>query len=404
MEMPPTLTWQNETELRENSVEIRNHIPGQTVNVWLTVNRACNLRCNWCYAKDTDFAQKDTMTLDMVDRLLGTIDGLTVGRVVLIGGEPTIHPNFLEIVRRVKAKGHEVALVSNSIRFGNRDFLEAAIESGLDSILTSLKGGSADSYGKNAGAAGAYKKVMRAIANIDSSGIAHEVSIAPGEATFEEFAELLQSVTESGTRRLHVDTERPVLLNSGMIAESSPDCAEIEQFVVSAYPLLRDSGLHFTVKVTIPFCNFDEDFIEKLMADGHLSSGCHIYSGKGLIFDSHGKILACNHLCDNPLGEVGVDFSDAKGYSAFRQRDDVVSFYKDMNQYPDKHCVSCKHWVKCGAGCKIRWLAAGASQLIGHYRKAGKQSEGINSNRRNSGGSEGRHQTTVGPGVVPAER
>lgn len=339
------------------------------VSVWFTINRACNLRCNWCYAKDTDFAQKDTMTMDTVDRLLASIDGITVRRIILIGGEPTIHPNFLEIVRRVKARGHKVALVTNGIRFSNAEFLKATIDAGLDSILTSLKGGSSEAYGRNTGASRAFEKVVSAIANIEASGLSHEVSIAPGEATFDDFEGLLATVQRGGAKRLHIDTERPVILDSGMKAESSQDCAQIEQFLVRAYPLLRISGLDFTVKITIPFCNFDEAFIDALTANGHLSSGCHIYSGKGLIFDPHGKILACNHLCDNPLGEVGVDFSDAQGYAAYRQRSDIVSFYQHMNRYPDPHCSTCKHWTRCGAGCKIRWLASGATELIGHYRK-----------------------------------
>ena len=31
---------------------------------WITLNRACNLRCKWCYAQDTKFSLLDDMELE----------------------------------------------------------------------------------------------------------------------------------------------------------------------------------------------------------------------------------------------------------------------------------------------------------------------------------------------------
>ncbi len=29
-----------------------------TKNMWLTVNRSCNFRCPWCYAKSTEYKKR----------------------------------------------------------------------------------------------------------------------------------------------------------------------------------------------------------------------------------------------------------------------------------------------------------------------------------------------------------
>lgn len=37
---------------------------------WLNVNRACNMRCEWCYAKGTEYSAGDEMSLDLAIRLV----------------------------------------------------------------------------------------------------------------------------------------------------------------------------------------------------------------------------------------------------------------------------------------------------------------------------------------------
>ena len=37
---------------------------------WLNLNRACNLRCKWCYASGTGFSSKDDMSLKLAKELI----------------------------------------------------------------------------------------------------------------------------------------------------------------------------------------------------------------------------------------------------------------------------------------------------------------------------------------------
>lgn len=37
---------------------------------WLTVNRACNLRCKWCYAQETGLKKENDMPLKMAKDLV----------------------------------------------------------------------------------------------------------------------------------------------------------------------------------------------------------------------------------------------------------------------------------------------------------------------------------------------
>jgi sulfatase maturation enzyme AslB (radical SAM superfamily) len=46
------------------------------LTAWLTINRACNLRCGWCYAKGTAFSQHDTMSTKTAERSLDLLSDL----------------------------------------------------------------------------------------------------------------------------------------------------------------------------------------------------------------------------------------------------------------------------------------------------------------------------------------
>jgi len=121
-------------------------IPRMTA--WLTINRACNLRCNWCYAKMTKFRAEDSMDMSVVQKAIIFLKDLSLEAIILIGGEPTIHPNFLRIVDLVKQAGMKVYLVSNVVKFSDEKFLKDSLDAGIESITVSLKASNANDYKK----------------------------------------------------------------------------------------------------------------------------------------------------------------------------------------------------------------------------------------------------------------
>jgi pyruvate formate lyase activating enzyme len=74
----------------------------------------CNFRCHYCY--NPEFINnpdglpdiEDDVIFSYLDKKRKWIDG-----VVMLGGEPTIHPSFLDIVRRIKDMGLGVAVHTN---------------------------------------------------------------------------------------------------------------------------------------------------------------------------------------------------------------------------------------------------------------------------------------------------
>jgi len=112
--------------------------PGER-NVFLHLLTACNLSCRHCYINP---AQHGSATLDTATAIawlrLFVQDG-GGANLVLLGGEPTMHPELGAIVRAAKAMGYaSVTVDSNGFLF--HDFLDHTSPSELDALSFSLDG------------------------------------------------------------------------------------------------------------------------------------------------------------------------------------------------------------------------------------------------------------------------
>jgi hypothetical protein len=83
------------------------------VNILLTT--ACNLDCSYCFAEALrDAAHPREMGLDVLEAVLNRLDPRK-DTVRLLGGEPTLHTHYPEILRRLKAAGYRIVVFSNGL-------------------------------------------------------------------------------------------------------------------------------------------------------------------------------------------------------------------------------------------------------------------------------------------------
>jgi radical SAM protein with 4Fe4S-binding SPASM domain len=311
------------------------------------------------------------MDISTVQKIITLLSGLPVSNVILIGGEPTIHPNFLAIVAMIKASGFNPLLVTNGIRFKEEDFLDQALNSGLAGINTSFKAPNGIQYkrltGKNA-----FSDVMTAIGNIErkriKANISHRVSLTMCEYIFPIFDETISAIKDSGASILLLDTERPVIINGKISSPKRATPKEVADFLVEKYPIMEKCGMEFYIRLSLPFCLFPEWFIEELVKKNRIISGCQLMYGNGIIFDQRGRILPCNYFCDNPLGEIGSDIVNSQDYVEFREREDIATFYRKVTGCPHQKCVECDQWRFCGGGCRIYWFQRKYDELIGNFK------------------------------------
>ena len=340
------------------------NIPRMTA--WLTINRACNLRCSWCYAKMTGFSKMNSMSMPLVESSVRLLKDLSLESVILIGGEPTIHPKFLDIVRLVKLSGLKTYLVTNAIKLSNPKFLDAVLSAGISSITVSFKASNAHDYKKFTGK-DAFERTLKAIRNICETKVHHVVNITACEALIKNFDEMIEVIAESGAKSFSVDSGKPIILADKTYADGMGSPEQMAKFFMEIYPKLKKAGINFSVKIAVPFCLFPRTFIDSVIEDGNILTGCQMVSGRGIIIDPEGKLVPCNHLCHLSFGGLGKDFVTAEEYVRLRRKKEVVEFYKAASACPHENCVSCSYWEICGAGCKLYWLHYDKKDLIGNF-------------------------------------
>jgi MoaA/NifB/PqqE/SkfB family radical SAM enzyme len=122
---------------------------------WVRLSYDCNNHCTFCLDSN---AHDGTMRANL-DIKIQIIEGRKRGaeRLILSGGEPTMHPNFLDFVRLGRRAGYrKVQTVTNGRMFKYPAFLETAAKNGLDEITFSLHGHNAKLHDALVGTPGAF--------------------------------------------------------------------------------------------------------------------------------------------------------------------------------------------------------------------------------------------------------
>ncbi len=122
---------------------------------WVRLSYDCNNHCTFCL----DSNAHDGTMRNNLDIKVQIIEGRKKGmsRLILSGGEPTMHPNFLDFVKLGKRAGYpKVQTVTNGRMFKYPEFLDTAAKNGLDEITFSLHGHTAKLHDALVGTPGAF--------------------------------------------------------------------------------------------------------------------------------------------------------------------------------------------------------------------------------------------------------
>jgi pyruvate-formate lyase-activating enzyme len=143
---------------------------------WVRAVTACNSKCIFCLDSDTPrgvFLPEAEVKAEL-DR------GLSQGaeKVIISGGEASLHPRFVDFVRYAKERGYKrVQTVTNGFKFQDRAFYEACMDAGLGEITFSLHGHTAELHNRLTQTEDAFEALIkgmvravrdrRAIVNVD---------------------------------------------------------------------------------------------------------------------------------------------------------------------------------------------------------------------------------------------
>ena len=107
----------------------------------------CNFRCCFCPTGTKSMQRvRGFMSEEVVDALIENIKKYKIPAVRFIRwGEPTLHPNYIEIMRRIKEAGAIIHINTNGSLMKDKD-ISCLVDVGLDSIKFSFQGADEGTY------------------------------------------------------------------------------------------------------------------------------------------------------------------------------------------------------------------------------------------------------------------
>ena len=321
----------------------------------ITLNRACNLRCWFCYAKDTSFAADKDMSAETFNKIKGFIKSAEIKRVTLIGGEPTVFSKVLDFASELNEIVDKITFVTNGIAFNSKELCKKYIEKGIKFYSVSIKAPNAAEY-KDITGFDCFKKAIEGINNLIDSGARVSVSFVVTEHNVDSIKEMVTNVKEltkcknfffSFCRSFNVDgPSNKVFINSNNPVVT---VRKFEKIV----PWLKENVDRLVYAIGEPLCVFSDDFLQKYIND--FATPCYVHTGTILTFDTDGSLIPCNTIHQIKLGKIGEDFNTYQDFEEFKKTDKYVSIYKKLRGIPDLNCLSCKLFKHCQGRCVCNW-------------------------------------------------
>ena len=145
-------------------------LPDDTIcpRVPIHIGTICNCKCEFCYFKKN---LRIITPVEQVKDRITKVYNLGFREIDLTGGEPSVHPKFLEILKYGSDLGCYMSCLSNGQKFADIEFLKKAKNAGLKEILFSLHGSFTEQHDAIVGKSGTFTKILQAIQNAQQLGL-----------------------------------------------------------------------------------------------------------------------------------------------------------------------------------------------------------------------------------------
>lgn len=163
----------------------------------IELTNRCNLRCGHCF--EERHAGTGDLPLAILEKVL--LEGRSCGidEVSFTGGEPTIHHQFNEIIRRVCEAGYSFGFVTNGTNFPRVYLLLLKHSDRFKGVTFSLDGAREETHDRLRGK-GSYRRVMQATSTCAFKDIPFTLNMVLTAENRQEIGEMVWLAERLGSR------------------------------------------------------------------------------------------------------------------------------------------------------------------------------------------------------------
>ncbi len=235
---------------------------------WLRIANECNNRCMFCLDAES---RRKSPAFDSFDRIEAAICHARAqgyDRLILSGGEATIHPGFIDIVNRARQEGFErIQVITNGRMFSYPSFAARAVAAGLTEATFSIHGHTQDLHDRLTGVAGAFVQARQGIVNLLKLGrCVVNIDVVVNRLNYRHVGTILDHFSRLGV--LEYDLLRIVPFGAAFTHRDSLffTRAEAAPYLKQAFAFRRRPGFHIWTNRFPPHWLEDN---ESLIQDPH---------------------------------------------------------------------------------------------------------------------------------------
>ena len=230
--------------------------------MWL--GQTCNLRCYFCYFLDRiesrEHPEHQFMSLDKAKEICKTlVDVYGNNAIDIQGGEPTIWPQILDLVRYCHQIGLEPTLITNALVLENIEKCKAYKEAGIRDFLVSVHG-LGEVHDRVVQLPGAHVKQMKALRNMREVGIPFRFNCVLSKPVVTQLPQIAKLAVQTGALVVNFLAFNPFedqAADGKRSANNVPRYSELRDSLNQALDILDDAGVEANVRY-YPMCMVEE--------------------------------------------------------------------------------------------------------------------------------------------------
>lgn len=206
--------------------------PGHNLtSVDVYVTSQCNRRCTYCFLPTDFFASGLRMGAGAFSDIVTWCLRNHVDEITFLGGEPSLHPSFAEMVSIAHGRGLSVRVVTNGARqfqrllesgeIGPHNLSRVAVS--LDTLDEAVQDGF---RGR-----GAWRDARNTVHLLREHGVLFDINVTGVRPVLGGIGELIRFADEAGCRRVNVHWPSSIGLGAQLTAGEIPDRGEWEKLV-----------------------------------------------------------------------------------------------------------------------------------------------------------------------------
>lgn len=177
----------------------------------LNLGHFCNNRCLFCVSGQ--LTERGLAIHAPFEALVDALRGAAAAgtrKVTLLGGEPTLHPRFLDLLDEIVAAGiPDVVLFTNGARAGDIGFLQEVCRRGRFTWRFSIQGGNAARHDHTTQRRGAFDRIARGLGTLHAAGQHVTVNMCVNGENLPDLEDLPPLLGRCGVASFHADMVRP---------------------------------------------------------------------------------------------------------------------------------------------------------------------------------------------------